>query len=196
MKFSEALPNTYKLWSEIREKTDTHKLLRQKEKLERNLRDQLQRKSQAETLTEFKAAEKEILEIEQQILGVETEMDISKFRYKEAIEEDVPKLLSTYNEEFKPYYNEYATLQKELDTQLKAFAKKVEPTVNRMKELEKLETQAHMLKTFGPQNNYSKYLKLPVDTTSFERSCSWYNGMFRTMSSGLGHIIKVIKNKK
>ena len=196
MKFSEALPETTKLWSTIQGKIDTSKLVYEKQKIEQQIKYLSQEKSQAKTLTEYKEIERQILESEQHILDLENELNIARFKHQEAMEEDLPKLCPTFNNEFQPFYKEYKNLQKELDSKLKSFAKEVEPTVERMIEIENVESQAHGLKIFGPQKGYSQYLKLPVDTTTFERSYSRFNGIIRGLSSSLKQIIYVIKNKK
>lgn len=196
MKFSEALPETTKLWATIQEKIDTSKLNIEKRELEQRIEDSPRSKAQAKTLKEYKEIEQQILESEERILYLDNELNMSRFKYQEAIEEDVPKLLPAFNKEFKPFYNEYKNLQKELDSKLKSFAKEVEPTVERMIEIENVESQAHMLKIFGSQNCYSQYLKLPIDTNTLERPYHFLNKMISTLTASVKQIIHEIKKRK
>jgi len=195
MKISEveAMPETAKLWSAIVEATDTTKVRGRKAQLEREKQNLTDEKKLVETLGEFNEKERKIKEIEEEILEVERELEVSKFTIANAHNNLLPKFIDTYNAEFKKYHDEHEKLNAELQKQLTEFYRKIEPTVTRIDEIEKLERRASEVQRFGPPNSTKEYLKLKKRAFTFNRSYSPLNGMSRDFIPNLKRAIRKMK---
>ena len=190
MKTSELMPDTAKLWSVIVEATDTTKVHGRKAQLEREKQNLIDEKKMAETLTEFNEIERKIKEIEEEILEVERVLEVSKFTVLDAHTNLLPKFIDTYNAVFKKYHDEHEKLNAELQKQLIEFYRKIEPTVSRIDEIEKLERKASEVQRFGPPNITKEYLKLKKRDLTFDRSYSPLNAMSRNFIPNLKRAIK------
>lgn len=190
---SEAMPETAKLWNVLVEATDTTKLHARKAELERKKQNLTDEKKLVNTLTEFNEMERKVKEVEEEIVKVERELEVSKFTVSDAHDNLLPKFIDTYNVEFKKYQDEYERLHSELQKQLTEFYRKVEPTVLRIDEIEKLEQRVREVQRLGTPNIAKDYLKLNRRVFTFDSSYSPLNKISRGLIPNLKRAIKKMK---
>lgn len=156
------LPKTTNLWKKIYNVIDSRQLYNKRDELQRAIKQANDSLKECESLDEYNSILQEIQSLKEQLTAVEIELRIQPKKEKKIRENELEKTPEVYNQEFQPYYDKYLKLDKELKKQLRKCAMDLEPIVNEMREIEKLEMQFHNLRTKG--SNYNRFLRLPINT--------------------------------
>lgn len=184
------MPETTELWQKIVSANDVRSLVFAKHQLERENSGLKDKKKQAQTLTEYKDIEKNIKSNEIEILRLEEELVLSRFKIAEANETYVPELPGVHNAEFAPFLKEYTTLLKGLEKELSAFCEKVEPMIQRMVEIEDLDTKLHAMRIY--RGDFGKFDKLNVTKVRWDKT-NCFSGINRSLSGQVSRFIAAMK---
>ncbi|MEC1723927.1 hypothetical protein P9E34_04095 [Schinkia azotoformans] len=189
------LPKTRELWAKIWKETDVNSLFTRRNKIEYEMDSAKDRLQRSETIDEYRSISNELQELQGQLTELEIEIRTLPKRAAAVRENEMKLMPDVYNQEFKPYYDKYVKLDKELKKQLKKFAEETEPIVKEMLEIEKLELSYHSAKT-KPGNEYVQYLKLPIDRRTLDKPTGWLIKKDYGIASGTKTIINEIKKIK
>ncbi len=194
------LPKT----AEIREKSygvfDIHSLLAKRTSLENEILEKEERLTYCESVEEHREISEEIRVLKQKNGEVEVEIRINPKKQEQFLNTELKQLPEIYNEEFKPHYNRYKKLDKELKNKLQKLTKEIEPIVIEMNEIERLEGSFHLLKN-KVKTGRSEFIKLPVsgsDTNgqSLKAPYNFHATRDSTLASEVNTLIKQIKKLK
>lgn len=155
------LPRSTEIRNKAYEISNTSPLQRKKYQLKKEILEKEERLPHCESVEEHRIILDEIRDLEQQITEVDIELRVQPKKEKHFRENELQKLPAIYNEEFKPYYDQYVKLDKELKKRLQKIAKEIEPLVVEMKEIERLELDFHMLKN-QVLGRRSEFIELPI----------------------------------
>jgi|GEM_PF-7008002 len=181
------LPKSKELYKTIDQAEFPHDLTRKKEESQRELELVKSQFREATSMDEYHSLKEKLenLEEQQQVLEVQ--------RRSRAAEkgEAIKRIKTTYNEEFKPYRDEYVKLDEKLKKHLREFAKNIEPIAARMIEIEKAEETYHMLRMKSPE--YQQINRLSVDEKGLRLPYNFYSAMARTTAEQAKEVINAIK---
>lgn len=186
------LPKSTELWKEIESNTNPSDLYAKRDSLKREISSKKNDLKTCESMDQYRAILAEIRAMEDEQIELEIELNIFNKRAVKVRESLTQKIPETYNQEFKPYYDKYVKLEKDLNKKLKNFANDIEPLLDEMKKIEQLEQSYHMLKTKAI-NEHGKCLKLTIDKRSVGQTYSLVSGMEYGLVSELNRIVKKLK---
>lgn len=188
------MPKSREIWSKLEEAKNTHKESQEYRKIQEEITAAEVRLKYCESMDEYDSISNEIEGLKRNLKEVEIQLRIKPVQERSIRKKELMELPSIYNEEFKPYYDKYLELNKELNKNLKKFALEVDPIVKRMEEIEKLERSFAILKMQVVENN-TPFLKLPVDNSDLMWQLNVFEGMSRSLTSSVEKLINKIKRK-
>lgn len=190
------LPKTRELRKKIFDVLDFSDLWSKFYKIEREIKEVEGRLDRSESLEEYHSIQQEIFSLKKQQKEIEIEIRTQPKRAKAVRENEIKTLPEVYNQEFKPYYDKYLKLDKELKKQLKKFAEDTEQIAEEMRAIERLEVSFAAIKMATTTEEHRKFLKLPIDTNSLDKPTGWLIKKDYGIASGTKTIINQIKKIK
>lgn len=194
MKFD--LPKTRELWAKIFKEIDRNRLFTKRNKIECEMDEVNDRLQRSESIEEYRSISNELEELQRQLTELEIEIRTQPKRAEAARENDMKLMPEVYNQEFKPYYDKYLKLDKELKKQLNKFAEEIGPIAKEMLEIERLERSFINAKMNSGLEEHRQYLKLPIDPRTLDKPSGWLVTKDYGMASGVKTIINQIKKIK
>ena len=185
------MQKTMSIWKRIEEVSNNGKLNNESREIKQKLDLANAQIKNVESMDEYNSISQEIQDLQNQLKGIEIEIRLRP-RIENAVRtEERKKIKDTYNQEFKPHYDKYVKLDKQLKKQLNDFAKATGPIVKEMVEIENLERSLHSLKTQAIGET-RQLISLPVDNKGFERPYSSINGMAHSTANKTENVINAI----
>ncbi|MEK5036906.1 hypothetical protein [Sporosarcina sp. FSL K6-3457] len=193
MKEKLMLRETSELWRKMEEAGDVQKFQVERRQLLKDIEKAEEQLKKVSSMEEYQTVSQDIKDLQAKITELEIKLRIQPKVSEEIFREEGAKVKDTYNREFRPYYDEYLKQKKQFEKELLGFAKSIEPIVNKMIEIEKLEQSFHMLKNKQYVADRSEFIKLPVDTATLDRAYSIFNPVHYNSSKSIKKIITAIK---
>jgi hypothetical protein len=194
MKFD--LPKTRELRKKIFAVLDKSNMWSKFRGIEREITEVKDRLEKSESLEEYQSTQNEIFDLKKQQKEIEIELRTQPKREKTVRENEMKLLPDVYNQEFKPYYDKYVKLDKELKKQLQKFAEDIEPITKEMLAIERLERSFYDAKMASSLEEHRKYIKLPIDPRTLDKPSGWLVSRNYGIASGTNTIINQIKKIK
>ncbi|WP_112181638.1 hypothetical protein [Paraliobacillus zengyii] len=163
------LPESLAIHKKADEVFDRNRITAKSTDIKRKIEKAEEQLPHCESAEDHTSVLKSIENYKYQLTELDIEMRVQPKRAKKFTEDELQKLPEIYNKEFKPHYDRYKSLDKELKVKLQKLAKELDPIVAEMQEIERLELSFHMLKNkvIGRRRSF---IELPISSSRYDGS--------------------------